>query len=250
MNPIEDAVLRLLRARREGILQPAPELPDADAAYVVQAEVARQSGWFADGGPGHWKSGGPSREAVPTHAPLPPAGVWRSPAQAGDWPFHRRAVEAEIALRLREPVDAGRALSLDTAGTPALVGEMCVSIEIVDSRWVEGADAPAWAKLADMASHGALILGAWTPFVARDWSSQVCRVQVGDQPVRAFEGTHSMGDPLHVVPRWLRHATRDGAVVPAGTVVTTGSWCGVIEAAAGDSVQVSFDGIGEARLTL
>jgi 2-keto-4-pentenoate hydratase len=51
-----------------------------------------------------------------------------------------------------------------------------------------------------------------------------------------------------VLPGWLRHATRDGATLRAGTVVTTGSWCGVLFAHAGDRVTVTFDGVGIASV--
>ena len=251
MTQIETAVSQLLLARRLGAPVPAPALTDAAAAYAVQAGVARALGWFGDAVPQHWKSGGLSREAVATHAPLPPAGVWASPADARAWPFTLRGIEAEVAMRLREPVDAERAAALDVQGARALVDAMCVSIEIVDSRWVEGLQAPALAKLADLQSHGALVLGAWAPFdAARDWAAQVCRVRIGAQAVREFRGTHSMADPAFMLPAWLRHATRDGAVVAAGTVVTTGTWCGVLMVLAGDEVEVVFGGIGEACVRL
>lgn len=251
MNDIDGAVAGLLQARRTGALQPAAQLADADAAYDVQAGVAQALGWFGAESPSHWKSGGPSREAVATHAPLPPAGVWASPADARDWPFKLRGVEAEVALRLRRPVDADLARSLDLALARTLVDAMCVSIEIVDSRWVEGLQAPAWAKLADLQSHGALVLGAWVPFEpARDWSAQVCRVRLGVQPAREFRGTHSMADPAFVLMAWLRHATRQGATLPAGTVVTTGTWCGILQARAGEQVEAAFEGIGAASIQL
>jgi 2-keto-4-pentenoate hydratase len=251
MNEPDGAVARLLQARRAGFLQPAPLLRDAHTAYEVQAGVARALGWFGAAPPQHWKSGGPSREAVATHAPLPPAGVWASPADARGWPFKMRGVEAEVALRLRLPVDADLASSLDLAQARNLVDAMCVSIEIVDSRWVEGLQAPAWAKLADLQSHGALVLGAWVPFEpARDWSAQVCRVRLGAQPARTFRGTHSMADPAFVLMAWLRHATRHGVTVPAGTVVTTGTWCGILQAQAGEEVEVNFEGIGVASIQL
>jgi 2-keto-4-pentenoate hydratase len=35
-------------------------------------------------------------------------------------------------------------------------------------------------------------------------------------------------------------------VVPAGTVVTTGAWAGMLPAQRGDEVSVVFDGIGRA----
>jgi 2-keto-4-pentenoate hydratase len=250
MTDIDDAVAALLAARHLGTPARVAELPDAAAAYAVQAGVAGALGWFVDGPPRHWKSGGPSRSAVPTHAPLPPAGVFDSPADLRSWPFHLRGIEAEMALRLGEPVDAGRAAALDLDGARALVAAMCVSIEIVDSRWAQGLESPALAKLADLQSHGALVLGPWVPFAARDWSAQRCEVRIGSQAAQAFVGTHAMADPAFVLPAWLRHATRQGAVVAAGTVVTTGTWCGILHARAGDTVDVAFDDIGAAHVRL
>jgi 2-keto-4-pentenoate hydratase len=250
MDVIARAAQALLQARRTGQAVPAVELPDAAAAYAVQDAVAAELGWFAGGTARHWKSGGPSREAQATHAPLPPAGVWKSGSSAGDWPFQFRGIEAEVALRLGRDVDAAMAATLDAAGAAALVDAQCVSIELVDSRWSEGRAAPALAKLADLQSHGALVLGDWLPFAPRDWSAQVCRVTIGAAAPTEHRGTHSYGDPVWGLPAWLRHATRNGAVVPAGTVLTTGTWCGLPMAAAGDRVVVEFPGIGRADVQL
>jgi 2-keto-4-pentenoate hydratase len=75
------------------------------------------------------------------------------------------------------------------------------------------------------AVHGALVLGAWVPYVARDWSTQPCRVLRSDHvPPLERSGTHPLGDPAWLLPQWLRHATRHGATLRAGTVVTTGAW--------------------------
>lgn len=249
---IDETVHSLIDARRTNRLASvaSSHLADAQAAYAAQDAVASAFGWF-DGLPGrHWKSGGPSREAALTHAPLPPAGVWTSPAQAGDWPFHLLGIEAEIALRLGREVSPELAMSLDLAEAAELIDSMCVSIEIVDSRWEDGLNAPAFAKLADQQLHGALVLGAWVPFVSRDWAAQVARVQVGAQAPVERQGTHSLADPAFLLPAWLRHATRQGHSLPAGTVVTTGTWVGVLHATAGDLVTAEFPGIGSASVQL
>jgi 2-keto-4-pentenoate hydratase len=251
MDPIVAATAQaLVRARqtREPASAAAHALPNAEAAYAVQEAVARELRWFAPQGALHWKSGGPSREAELTHAPLPPAGVWASPADAQAWPLRLRYIEAEIALRLGSEVDAALAASLDAAAAMRLVDVMCVSIELVESRWAEGMNAPALARLADLQSHGALVLGDWVPFAARDWARQRCSVTLGNQPAREFTGTHPLADPAFVLPAWLRHATRGGARLPAGAVVTTGTWCGVLQAQPGDLVTVEFDGVGSARV--
>ena len=244
----------LVGARRShGLVEAAPlltALSNADTAYAAQDLVAQELGWFDRAAPRHWKSGGPSRDAVLTHAPLPPSGVWPSPADARAWPFRLRGIEAEIALRLARDVDPALAQQLDSAQATALVDAMCVSIEIVDSRWAEGLAAPALAKLADLQSHGALVLGAWVPFAPRDWGAQVCRVQIGTQPPTEHRGSHALADPAFVLPAWLRHATRGGRRLAAGTVVTTGTWVGILHAAAGDLVAADFSGIGHASVQL
>jgi 2-keto-4-pentenoate hydratase len=253
--PTTDAVIEaLLKARRTlTAADTAPllgALVAADDAYLVQQAVANELGWFDDGlPPKHWKSGGASRSAVMAHSALPPVGVWESPADARPWPFRLRFIEAEVALRLGQDVDADLVGEIDVEAASALVDAMCVSIEIVDSRWSQALQAPALLRLADLQSHGALVLAPWVPFGARDWSAQRCEVQIGET-VREFRGSHTLGDPCFVLPDWLRHATAEGQVLPAGTVVTTGTWCGALEARAGDEVRVAFDGIGEARVRL
>ncbi len=255
MTSTLDAVIdALLKARetRTAAAETGLSVPTADDAYRVQAAMANELGWFGDGAARHWKSGGASRSAVMTHAPLPPAGVWASPAEARAWPFRLRYIEAEIALRLGSEVDADLAATLDMGSAAALVDAMTVSIEIVDSRWQQAFTAPALLRLADLQSHGALVLGEWVPYAAhraRDWGAQPGRVQIGER-VSEHHGTHSCGDPAWVLPDWLRHATREGEVLAAGTVVSTGTWCGALEAHAGDHVSVVFDGVGRAEVQL
>lgn len=259
MNPIEQATQALLEARRSGRPAGAVGLADEHAAYAVQDQVAQALGWRQPGQASHWKSGGPSREQTLTHALLPPAGVWASPARSGAWPFRMQAFEAEVALRLGEPVDAERAARLSLAEARGLVDAMTVSIELIDSRWAASLDAPAMDRLADVQSHGALVLGPWLPFDAqRDWAAQRCRVQLSwgqdpaqpgaDDELREFVGTHSLGDPAWVLPAWLCHATRHGQTLAAGSVVSTGTWCGLMRARPGQTVTVQFEGIGSASV--
>ncbi|MEP7058424.1 MAG: fumarylacetoacetate hydrolase family protein [Caldimonas sp.] len=244
----------LLHARRErrpvDAARYGPLLTSPDQAYAAQAAVARAMKWFGSAPPKHWKSGGPSRKAPLTHAPLPPDGIWKSPAKAGDWPFNLRGIEAEVALRLNAAVDAETAASIDEALASKLIDAVAVSIEVVDSRWSEGLDAPALLRLADQQSHGALVLGDWIPYVPRDWTRQVCRVAIDGKVVVERKGTHAFGSVIWGVGAWLRHATQSGKPVPAGTVVTTGTWVGVVDAAAGNKVTVKFDGIGSAEVQL
>lgn len=246
-DPVRLATDALVRTRRGEAPSPAVALPDEAAAYAVNDALGVALGLFGSGVPRHWKSGGPSRERTLAHAPLPDEGIWPSPADARGRAWRLRGIEAEVALRLGRDVTPAEAATLDAEGAARWVAAMCVAIEIVDSRWAEGLQAPALSRMADLQSHGALVLGAWQPFVPRDWAAQALTVTIGAQPARRFTGTHALADPAWVLPALLRHATRHGGTVTAGTVVTTGSWCGVLHAAAGDTVRVVFDGLGEAE---
>lgn len=240
----------LLSARQQGQPQMAAAfdnmLTGGDEAYAVQAIVSGALGWFADGEPRHWKSGGQTRQSVLTHAPLPPQGVWTSPATANGFAFTRRGIEAEIALRLGRDVDAELAAGLDEVAATELVDAMAVSIEIVDSRWTEYMAAPPLLRLADLQCHGALVLGEWQPWKPRDWSQQACKVTIGNRDPVVRSGTHALGTPTWGLGAWLRHVTRNGAIAPAGMAVTTGTWVGILDAEEGDLVVAEFDGVGTA----
>src|SRR5690606_2431623 len=132
----------------------------------------------------------------------------------------------------------------------ALVDGMAVSIEDVDSRWRQARESGALLKLADRQSHGALALGDWRPFAPRDWSQLTCAVQNGASSSQSFRGTHSLCEHALPLPTRLRHATRGGQSVPRGTVVTTGTWCALLEARRGERVRAVFEGIGEAEARL
>ncbi|HSU20280.1 MAG TPA: fumarylacetoacetate hydrolase family protein [Variovorax sp.] len=219
-------------------------LSDVEQAYWVQDGVGRALGVFGSEVPRHWKSGGPSRGAALTHAPLPPAGVRGGPARFADMRFRIPGFEAEIALRLGRDVTPDMAAGLAAEDVDALIDAMAVSVEIVDSRWDETGRTFPLLKLADFQSHGALALGGWVPYTPRDWSRQTCRVHIEGSEPRVFTGTHSLGEPQWLLPHWLRHVTRGGKTVSAGTVVTTGTWCGLIPLRPDAVATVEFEGIG------
>lgn len=259
MHPTQ-AALRdaLLAARRQQrALEPATHwtlaLPDAEAAYTLQQAVGVALGeWAADELPRCWKSGSAACDVPLTHAPLLPSGVHGDGAdlRSQSWLLQPMLVEAEIALRLGRAVDPATAQSLHPDEAPALVDALAVAIEVVDSRWRDLTHTPPLLKLADFQVHGALVLGPWRPWQAVDWSAQTGRLRMGGDAPIEFRGSHPLGTPTWLLPGWLRHLTRHGSTVPAGTVVTTGAWCGGVPVARGQRVQAQFDGLGEVGLWL
>ena len=253
LTPVQQAIGSLELAHRLGKPVPVVTLADAASAYEVQAALGRVCGWFDDAMPSHWKAGARAPEGPYTHAPLPPHGVVASGGRLTGLNFNSPGVEAEFALRLGQPVDPAMAASLSTdriEALEALIDGLCVSIEIVDSRWTDPAQAPAFSKLADLQSHGAIALGAWQRYQRRDWARQRCTVTIGEQPAAEFTGTLSVLAPTTVLAPWLQHLTRHGETVPAGTIVTTGTWCGLLPTVRGDLVTVRFEGFEPVSVTI
>jgi 2-keto-4-pentenoate hydratase len=216
----------------------------------VQDHVARIMGWARSGEAACWKAGAPNSQSTPTFAPLPAPGVHRSPASRERKAHFMVGIEAEVAFRLGQDVTPNAAAHLISADIPSWLDAMTVSIELVDSRWKGGMAAPALLRLADLQAHGALVLGPWVPFNAVDWQRQTCSVRLNGVEQGPYQASHPCGDPLWVVPAWLRHAAARDGVVPAGTVVTTGTWCGIVWVQELADVHVVFDGIGEASVQL
>jgi 2-keto-4-pentenoate hydratase len=228
----------------------ADSLSDGDAAYAVQGSIATQLGWLEPGRPQFWKSGGASRQALLTHALLAPAGVRHGPADFSDLCLHAAGIEAEIALRIGSEVTPEQAAGLSIEGARDLVDGMAVTIELVSSRWLEAGAAPALLRQADFLSHGALALGDWQPFKPRDWWAQACELRVNDGAVLRGVGGHSLGDPAWGLAAWLKHVTRDGYSLPAGSMVTTGAWLSQAGLQPGDRASVGFAGLGSVTVQL
>lgn len=235
----------LLEARRLG--QPwQPEAYDdrldLDDAYAIQAGVAQALGWFP-AGPRAWKVGGTS---LVTAAPLPE--LLSSPAR---WPASAQSewlIEAELAFRLaRTPSGPADLL--------ACLGTVCVSIELIGTRLVDGLQAPTAWKIADQSVHAGLVIGPERPcaqlagFTPADWAALACRIEVNGQTRAKGQGGHPSGDPLATLPWLLAHAAAHTGGLRAGDLVTTGAWL-MATVRAGDWVEVSFDGLGQAQLLM
>lgn len=242
---IEDAA-RLLLDVRAGRAAPPEALPVGAAPHTIEAAHAVQDKVLALAGEsvGAMKvapnADGVMRGAIATARVLP------SPATLGADKTARRGIEAEIAFRLdralpqrAEPYTAEEAAEALTA---------LVVIEEIETRF-STLDAPLLDRLADALSNGALITGTERP----DWQdfdlpSLEVVVEVNGQEAKRAKGKYPFGDPLSATLS-LINAIAATATVPAGLVITAGSFSGVDFYSAGDHIRVEFLGFGEAELT-
>jgi len=245
LEPLRDA---LIDARRRHATIAVADLPvprsDADA-YAVQRAVADASGWFASSRAAAWKVGAAGRDATPNAAPLPAAMVRASPATFARGTFNRILIEGELAFRLRAPLplDAGS----DAARVAAAVGELVVTIEVVDPRYRDMDAAGPALRLADQGLHGALVVGTGIPYrepVA--WTPMIAIVRRDGNVVKQTRGGHPLGNLLFLLAWLARHAAERGQGLAEGDVVTAGTWTGVVEALPGQTIDVEFPAVGRA----
>lgn len=245
LKPLRDALIAARRARQTFTASGLPEPRDDGEAYAVQRAVADEFGWFA-GKPTAWKVGAASRTATPNAAPLPARGVHASPASFPRGTFNRILIEGEVAFRLRAPLGAD-AYRDDAAGVSAAIGEIVVTIEVVDPRYANfEATSPA-LRLADQGVHGALVVGSGIPWPGTlPWDTLVAVVRRDGEIVRETRGGHPLGNLLFMLPWLALHAAQRGMPLGAGDLVTAGTWTGVYEAAAACTIDVEFPDVGRA----
>ncbi|HEV2219484.1 MAG TPA: fumarylacetoacetate hydrolase family protein, partial [Casimicrobiaceae bacterium] len=232
LQPLVDALVGAHRrhGRVEARATPVPA-NDADA-YAVQDAVAAMLGWFDTARAPAWKVGAAGRDALPNAAPLPLRCVRTSPASFAAGSFHRIGIEGEIAFRLRATPSAD-AIARDPSALDAVIGELVVTIEVVDPRYADADAAGPTLKLADQGLHGALVVGSGVPYRAIDWHSLVAQLRCDGKLVKETRGGHPLGD-LRFLLAWLAgHAAGRGRALAAGDVVTAGTWTGVVVALPG-----------------
>jgi 2-keto-4-pentenoate hydratase len=243
--PLRDALIAARRSRQPIVATGLPEPRDDADAYAVQRAVADEFGWFA-GKPTAWKVGSASRTATPNAAPLPARGVHASPATFARGSFNRMLIEGEIAFRLRAPI-AGDVDADDTAAVSAAIGEIVVTIEVVDSRYANHEATSPALRLADQGVHGALVVGSGIPWRGSlPWGTLVAIVRRNGEIARETRGGHPLGNLLFMLPWLAQHAAQRGLPLAAGDVITAGTWTGVYEAGPGQTIDVEFPDVGRA----
>lgn len=235
---------RLLAARSRGAGVAWPEVLPAnrDDAFAAQALQLRSLGPV-----GGWKVGARHATAEPSCAPLPASGLLPSGATLDGPAWRMRGLEVELAVRL------GRDLEADAPPSAQQVrlalDAVLPAVEVVETRLADWAGSDPLAQLADLQTHGALVLGAPQAVPAQlDLRDVVAYLAADGQPLASARGGNPAADLFRLLGWLAAHCTRQGTPLRAGQVVTTGSCTGLLFAAAGTQVQAELQGIGQVRL--
>jgi 2-keto-4-pentenoate hydratase len=241
IDEIAAALVAAHRSRRPFVADAANAPVSFDEAYAIQDAVA--AGLFPGQRPAAWKVGASTREVEPTATPL--FTVLASPARWTSRPVVELTIEAEVGFRLARDVAAGEAA---TVLLDQVFDHACATIEICDARLSNYREAPALWKLADSQVNAGLVVGSGrAASEVTDYAAVRCEVLVDGRIAFDGTGTHPLGDPRVLLRWWLQHAARRSPL-RSGDIVTTGTWCGMVDAPAGSTLTVRMHGIGEARV--
>jgi 2-keto-4-pentenoate hydratase len=123
-------------------------------------------------------------------------------------------------------------------------------IEVVETRLADWRDSPLLAQLADLQSHGGLVLGAARALSPAELDLRTVEAYLAfdGQPVASTRGANPAGDIWRLLGWLARHCAQRGQPLRAGQVVTTGSCTGMLFAPEGAHVQAQLAGIGLVEL--
>ncbi len=257
MNHAEAAatLLDMRRAfRTEPDLPPGQRPSDLADAYAIQARVVEgllPSGRQAIG----YKCACTSRiaqEALRIDRPVFGRLMEHTTSESGVVlaadDFTHRVIEAEFGIRVASDVAPAPGGHSATSIAP-YVEAVIPAIEIVDYRYADWS-VGALSIAADNAIHGWWIHGdAVTQWAEHDLATVDVTVTCDGGVVTSGTGANVLGHPLNVLAWLADELPRFGRQLRAGDLVTTGVVTDVFEAAAGQSVEAVFDGLGSVSVS-
>jgi 2-keto-4-pentenoate hydratase len=161
-------------------------------------------------------------------------------------------VEPEIAFRMGSPLAGETVTAQDVLAATEAVAP---ALEVVDSRIVD------WRiglidTVADNASCGRVVLGAFRPLGELDLARVEVEMRVASGPGRVDEtvsgdGAAVLGGPAEAVA-WLTRALHRFADegLEAGQIVLPGAMTRALPVDVGDSVQATFCGLGDVQVAI
>ena len=215
---LADFAARLIAAHDGGPLietVPAHLLPaDMAGVYALQDAIIAQVGPV-----GGWKilAGGTGE---PTCSPIP-ANRWFADGDTLSASRHRFVLaEVEIAVKLGADLSS----DADAAAAEAAIASIHPIIEMVGSPFVDRDAVDSNAKLGDLQSNGAVIVGpALDDAIKAELTTLPVRLLLGGVEARATTTGASWAAIVEAV-RWLAgHAASRGLPLKAGNVIITGA---------------------------
>jgi 2-keto-4-pentenoate hydratase len=158
--------------------------------------------------------------------------------------LHMAVIEAELAFRMAETLDAPDEMSRNDV--EAAIATMHLAIEVPDSRFDRYELAGAPQLVADNACSGFFVLGREIPqWTTLDLASQAVSLVVDGETVARGKGSNVLRHPLDALTWLANERAQHSTPLQAGEIVTTGTMSVPPSIERGNRVIAVFDGLGD-----
>jgi len=153
-------------------------------------------------------------------------------------------IEPEVAFILGRDLPA-RAEPYTEAEVRAAIAESHLVLELLRGRYADLAAVSFEEKLADSLTNQGLFVGPVVadPF-ARKLDTLAITVKEPGAAAVTHQGVHPAGHPFAPLLWLANYLAARGEGLSAGQIVTTGSYCGVLELPMGVPLEIEFEGLG------
>ena len=241
---VESAAQFLLAARKRGT--PGARMPEAfrpatvDDGLAVQRRVTELVG-SAIGG---YKCSVPTEPRPVAYAPIFAPTIARSSPMTVGGPGSTLQVEPEIACVVGRDLPA-RATPYGEDDIRDAVEEAHFVLEVLGSRYAEFPNVPFPENLADGIANAGLFVG---PAVREPWRQPLGEFPVtvtsGGKLLVTRDGKHPDRHPLRPLHWLANYLAENGTPLRKGMIVTTGSYCGIVEVPCGEMLTFTFGDLG------
>ncbi|MEZ4751729.1 MAG: fumarylacetoacetate hydrolase family protein [Bdellovibrionota bacterium] len=154
-------------------------------------------------------------------------------------------VEGEIAFVTGQDLQGPGVTLVDVARA---IDWVHPAIEIIDSR-IRNWEITAADTIADNASSARVVLGSGVPFTGEyDLSLIGMALSKNGEVLHTGAGAAVLENPLHAVSFLANELGKHGQVLPAGSLILSGSLSGMLSVEAGDFFTAEFDGLGSVSI--
>ena len=243
---VQAAARRLVAARKGGAQVRSADVcpPDRASAIAVQDATVQALGPVRG-----WKVGAKAPEMEPNGSPLPASGIFAGGVALVGPPWTMRGIEVEVAVRFARDFTPASP-DIDTAQLQDAIDCVLPAIEVVETRLADWRESDPLAQLADLQTHGALVVGEPSTVKPADLDLRQVEAYLAfdGQPVASCRGANPAGDIWRLFAWLAWHAAQRGRPLRAGDIVTTGSCSGMLFAGEGMQVLADLKGIGRVEL--
>lgn len=226
-------------------LNPAQVPASEQESYAIQDQIiASLSSPVAA-----WKVGSKSSDGPMQAAPIPAVLMQNAPLTIQRSAYGVLVLELELAFRFNRDFASSQEPYADDEVLGA-ISHTVTTIELVSSRYA-GWPVDKLAMLADLQSHGGLVVGEAVPYDASyPFAAPSLTCTLDGQNIAPETTRNTAGDPRRLLPLLVNHASRRGIAMPEGTLVTCGTYIGMYKLNTLGTVVGQFQGLPEIRLTI